>query len=84
MPPNQIEAGRGRRARRFADRHDHAAPFRVFAGDRRLDERELAIDIATRRAGRLRHRALDHDLDQFARSLAVARHLFLQDWRALR
>ena len=40
-----------------------------------LTSGELAIDSAMRRAERLRRRALDDDLDQLARALAVARDL---------
>ena len=39
---------------------------------------EFAIDMAILRADALRRRALDVDLDEFARALAVAHHLLRQ------
>ena len=41
-----------------------------------LTSGELAIDMRDAARRLLRHRALDHDLDELARAFAVARHLF--------
>ncbi len=56
----------------LADRHHHAAPIGVLAGDRGLHQRRIRHRHRDFSRGLLRRGALDDDLDQLARALAVA------------
>ena len=59
----------------LADRHHHAAPIGVLAGDRGLHQRRIGDRQRDAARRFFRRRALDDDLDQLARAFAVARHL---------
>ena len=59
----------------LADRHYDAAPVGVLAGNGGLHQRRVGDGKRDSACRTLRHRALDHDLNELARALAVAGHL---------
>src|SRR3981081_1002462 len=60
----------------LADRHHHTAPIGVLAGDRGFYQWRVRHRHRNLSRRRFRGGALDDDLDQLARPLAVARDLF--------
>ena len=60
----------------LADRHHHAAPIGVLAGDRGLHQRRIRDRQRDFSRGFLRGGAVDDDLDQLGRAFAVADDLF--------
>src|SRR5262249_44956868 len=56
----------------LADRHHHATPVGVLAGDRRLDERRIGDRERDAPRGSFGGRPFDDHLDKLARPLAVA------------